>query len=90
LCRQSLQYNHCYTDLAVKQAVQHASNKLVSSRLIPVETTVNTTIMSQSHFQKFVPKKKNSLIKEEFKQAKRKLKKKEPQLLTAVLKKNAS
>ena len=31
--------------------------------------------MSQSHFQKFVPKKKNSLIKEEFKQAKKKAKK---------------
>lgn len=30
--------------------------------------------MSQSHFQKFVPKKKNSLIKEEFKQAKKKAK----------------
>jgi 23S rRNA pseudouridine2605 synthase len=31
--------------------------------------------MSQSPFQKFVPKKKNSLIKEEFKQAKKKAKK---------------
>ncbi|MBL0357252.1 MAG: rRNA pseudouridine synthase [Chitinophagaceae bacterium] len=31
--------------------------------------------MSQSHFQKFVPKKKNSVIKEEFKQAKKKAKK---------------
>lgn len=31
--------------------------------------------MSQTHFQKFVPKKKNSLIKEEFKQAKKKAKK---------------
>lgn len=31
--------------------------------------------MSQSYFQKFVPKKKNSVIKEEFKQAKRKTKK---------------
>ena len=31
--------------------------------------------MSQSHFQKFVPKKKNSLVKEEFKQAKKKAKK---------------
>lgn len=31
--------------------------------------------MSQSHFQKFVPKKKNSLIKEEFRQAKKKAKK---------------
>ena len=31
--------------------------------------------MSQSHFQKFVPKKKNSIIKEEFKQAKKKAKK---------------
>ena len=31
--------------------------------------------MSQSYFQKFVPKKKNGLIKEEFKQAKRKAKK---------------
>ncbi|MCW3090754.1 MAG: pseudouridine synthase Rsu [Ferruginibacter sp.] len=30
--------------------------------------------MSQTHFQKFVPKKKNSLIKEEFKQAKKKAK----------------
>jgi 23S rRNA pseudouridine2605 synthase len=31
--------------------------------------------MSQSHFQKFVPKKKNSVIKEEHKQAKKKAKK---------------
>ena len=31
--------------------------------------------MSQSPFQKFVPKKKNSVIKEEFKQAKKKAKK---------------
>ena len=31
--------------------------------------------MSQTHFQKFVPKKKNSLVKEEFKQAKKKAKK---------------
>ena len=31
--------------------------------------------MSQSHFQKFAPKKKNSVIKEEFKQAKKKAKK---------------
>ena len=31
--------------------------------------------MSQAPFQKFVPKKKNSLIKEEFKQAKKKAKK---------------
>ncbi len=31
--------------------------------------------MSQSHFQKFTPKKKNSLIKEEFRQAKKKAKK---------------
>jgi 23S rRNA pseudouridine2605 synthase len=31
--------------------------------------------MSQTHFQKFVPKKKNSLIKEEYKQAKKKAKK---------------
>ncbi|MEO6233372.1 MAG: pseudouridine synthase [Ferruginibacter sp.] len=31
--------------------------------------------MSQSHFQKFVPKKKNSLIKEEHRQAKKKAKK---------------
>ncbi len=31
--------------------------------------------MSQSHFQKFVPKKKNSVIKEEFKQKKKKAKK---------------
>ena len=31
--------------------------------------------MSQVPFQKFVPKKKNSLIKEEFKQAKKKAKK---------------
>ena len=31
--------------------------------------------MSQTHFQQFVPKKKNSLIKEEFKQAKKKAKK---------------
>ena len=31
--------------------------------------------MSQSHFQKFVPKKKNSVVKEEFKQAKKKAKK---------------
>lgn len=41
----------------------------------PVETTVNPIYMSQSHFQKFIPKKKNSLIKEEFKQAKKKAKK---------------
>src|SRR5688572_27293219 len=31
--------------------------------------------MSQSHFQKFTPKKKNSLVKEEFRQAKKKAKK---------------
>src|SRR6188768_3465373 len=31
--------------------------------------------MNQSHFQKFVPKKKNSLIKEEHRQAKKKAKK---------------
>jgi len=31
--------------------------------------------MAQSHFQKFVPKKKNSVVKEEFKQAKKKAKK---------------
>jgi 23S rRNA pseudouridine2605 synthase len=31
--------------------------------------------MSQSHFQKFVPKKKNSVIKEEYRQAKKKAKK---------------
>jgi 23S rRNA pseudouridine2605 synthase len=43
--------------------------------LTPVEITVKHYTMSQSHFQKFVPKKKNSLVKEEFKQAKKKAKK---------------
>ena len=43
--------------------------------LTPVAITVKHYTMSQSHFQKFVPKKKNSLIKEEFKQAKKKAKK---------------
>ena len=48
---------------------------LISLQSDPVVITVKHTIMSQTHFQKFVPKKKNSLIKEEFKQAKKKAKK---------------
>ena len=49
-------------------------NKL-SSFLIPVETTVKPTHMSQSPFQKFIGKKKNSVIKEAFRQEKKKAKK---------------
>lgn len=49
--------------------------KWLPLRFIPVEITAKHYNVSQSHFQKFVPKKKNSLIKEEFKQAKKKAKK---------------
>ena len=41
--RPVLANNHWFKDIAATEAVQPCPNKLVSSRLIPVETTVNTT-----------------------------------------------
>ena len=49
---------------------------IVPLHLIPVVITAKISVtMSQSPFQKFVPKKKNSVIKEEFRQEKKKIKK---------------
>jgi len=49
--------------------------KRLSLSLTTVATTANHYNMSQSPFQKFVPKKKNSVIKEEFRQEKKKARK---------------
>ena len=47
----------------------------LSLSLTTVAITANHYNMSQSPFQKFVPKKKNSVIKEEFRQEKKKYRK---------------